>query len=78
MPFSFPPCPVCGGTQAFFYEVSSDESVRISLGSGGLFGGAIRLGVVICLKCGHTEPHPHPRDMARLRAAAEKRGPLPD
>lgn len=74
MPFSFPPCPVCGGTQAFF-NGAMGESIKLSLG---LLESGIKLGALICLKCGHTELRPHPSDMHEIRRIAEKRGPLPN
>jgi hypothetical protein len=62
MPFSFPPCPVCGGTQAFFNGRSlSDASIQIALDSGGFFNEYIMLGALICLGCGHTELRPKRR-----------------
>lgn len=77
MPFSFPPCPVCGGTQAFFDGVSTQASIYLTLNAG-LFPDAIRLGALICLNCGHTELRPNPNDMPRLRAVVERRGVLPN
>ena len=64
----FPPCPICGGTQAFFEGYSGNASIYILLG----FMDGIKLGALICLGCGHTELRPNPNDMARLRASAEK------
>lgn len=77
MPFSFPPCPVCGGTQAFFEGSVGPAGITISLGTT-LFSKDIQLGALICMNCSHTELRPHPGDMPQLRAIAEKRGPLPD
>lgn len=75
MPFSFPPCPVCGGTQVFFNGDTGYKGIRLPFN---FWGEGITLGALICLKCGHTELRPHPSDMSQLRAVAEKRGPLPD
>lgn len=69
----FPPCPICGSTQAFFNGGTGTASIYISLG---LFDG-IRLGALICLTCGHTELRPHPSEMGNLRAVVEKRGLIP-
>ena len=77
MPFSFPPCPICGSTQAFFNGSPTAASIAISLGAS-IFSNPIRLGALICLNCGHTELRPHPRDMPALRDAVEKRGILPN
>lgn len=76
MPFSFPPCPVCGGAQAFFNgSDNTPASIRIA---GNFWSKGVTLGALICLSCGHTEIRPHPGDMHKLRAIAEKRGLLPD
>lgn len=72
---SFPPCPVCGGTQAFFNGSSMRHaSLYFPLGLG---AGGITLGALICLTCGHTELRPDPDDMGRLREAAQDRGITP-
>ena len=67
----FLPCPVCGGTQAFFN--ASSNAIYLSLG----FLNRVGLGALICLDCGHTELRPYPGDMGSLRAEVEKRGLLP-
>src|SRR5258708_4191466 len=61
----YPPCPVCGGTQAFFNGSKTNASIFISF-SGGMFSGGVLLGALICLNCGHTELRPHPNDMVTL------------
>ena len=72
----FPPCPVCGGTQAFFNGDSGYSSIVIHFGDS-VFSRSIKLGALICLDCGHTDLRPHPHDMQRLRRVVEKRGLLP-
>lgn len=72
---SFPPCPACGGTQAFFNGEGGHASIRLPFNK--WTGEGVTLGALICLECGHTELRPHPEDMARLRARAEKQGPVP-
>ena len=71
---SLPPCPVCGGTQAFFKgSENSHASIYIPLD----FWGGITLGAFICLECRHTELRPHPGDLQYLREVVEKRGIMP-